>query len=266
MPSSQSSPLITLSIVSHGDIEKTQELLESLRQYESPHELQIIITDNLGDDLVALDSASWASFTILQNEQPMGFAHNHNQAFQHALGEYFCVLNPDILFTETIFAHLIDRLEKKDAIISPLIFDANDILQDSFREFPTPFELLKRKLPGYTFSPLPADESGVIFSDWIAGMFMLMRRETYQQLGGFDEKYHLYFEDVDICARARACTRSGTERCDLGLLPSVDTSLRVQHNAQRASRKKFRYFLWHLQSATRFFRSQLYQDIKKAKL
>lgn len=246
-------PLVTLSIVSHGDTENIQELLASLRQYEPAQEIQVIVTDNLGNDLPEIDSFQWESFTILRNKKKMGFAHNHNQAFQHATGKYFCVLNPDILFTETIFPHLIDRLERKAAIISPLIFDANDTLQDSFREFPTPFKLLKRKLPGYTFSPLPANKSGVIFSDWIAGMFMLMRSESYQKLGGFDEKFHLYFEDVDICARARS----------LGLLPLVDANLRVQHNAQRASRKNLRYFFWHLQSAIRFFRSQVYKDIKK---
>ncbi len=250
---SQKPPLLTLSIVSHGDTEKTQELLESLRQHESPQEIQLLITDNLGDDLPDLPPDSWASLTILRNEKPLGFAHNHNQAFQHATGEYFCVLNPDILFTETIFPPLIERLKKEAALISPLIFDADEILQDSFRKLPTPLELFKRKLPGYRFEPLPANELGLIFPDWIAGMFMLMRSETYQKLGGFDEKFYLYFEDVDICARARA----------LGLLPLVDTNLRIQHNAQRASRKKTRYFLWHTRSAIRFFGSQVYKNAKR---
>ncbi|RLD05740.1 MAG: glycosyltransferase family 2 protein [Chloroflexi bacterium] len=243
--------LLTLSIVSHGDTEKIQELLASLRQHESPQEIQLLITDNLGDDLPDLPPASWASLTILRNKKKMGFAHNHNQAFRHATGEYFCVLNPDILFTETIFPHLIDRLERKAAIISPLIFDSADTLQDSFRQFPTPAELLRRKLPGYRFTPLLPDEQGLIHPDWLAGMFLLMRRKSYKKLGGFDEKYYLYFEDVDFCARAR----------DLNLLPLVDTNLQVQHNAQRASRKQIRYLLWHLQSAIRFFRSPVYQEI-----
>ena len=256
-------PLITLSIVSHGDAEKLPRLLKSIQRHEEAHRLQVIITDNLGHDLPEVDGSVWADFTILRNTKKKGFAHNHNQAFQISTGKYFCVLNPDILFSESIFLSLIKRLEKDAAIISPLIVDANNILQDSFRKFPSPLNLLRRKLPGYRFTPLPPDNFGLIHPDWIAGMFMFMRSETYKELDGFDEKFHLYFEDVDICARA--CTRSGTERCDLGLLPSVDTNLRVQHNAQRASRKKIRYLFWHLQSAIRFFRSQVYQEIKKSK-
>jgi len=244
-------PLLTLSIVSHGDTEKIRALLASLAEHESPQEIQIILTDNLGNDLPQLDPTSWVSSTILRNKKPQGFAHNHNQAFQHATGEYFCVLNPDILFTETIFPSLINRLRKETALIAPLIFDADGILQDSFRQFPSPAELLKRKLPGYRFTPLPPDAQGLIHPDWLAGMFLLMRRDSYEKLGGFDENYHLYFEDVDLCARA----------CDLGLHPLVDTNLRVQHNAQRASRKNIRYLLWHLQSAIRFFRSPVYQEI-----
>ena len=245
--------LATVSIVSHGDTEKVKELLESLRQYERAKEIQIIVTDNLGNDLPKLDPSPWASLIILRNQKNMGFAHNHNQAFKLASGKYFCVLNPDILFIETIFPLLIKRLEREAAIISPLIIDSSNTIQDSFREFPTPLDILKRRLPGYHFTPLSPDELGLIRPDWIAGMFMFMRSETYRQLGGFDEKFHLYFEDVDICARARA----------LGLLPLVDTNLRIQHNAQRASRKKIRYLLWHLQSSIRFFRSTIYKNTIK---
>jgi N-acetylglucosaminyl-diphospho-decaprenol L-rhamnosyltransferase len=248
-----SSPLITLSIISHGDLEKVLSLLKSVQCYEEEHHLEIIITDNLGQDFTKMDTSVWASLTILRNKQPSGFAHNHNQAFKIATGKYFCVLNPDILFTGAIFFSLIKRLEKDAAIISPLIVDANNRLQDSFRNFPSPLSLLKRKLPGYRFSPLPPDDLGLIHPNWIAGMFMLMQRENYQQLGGFDEKFHLYFEDVDLCARAR----------NLGFLPLVDTNLHIQHDAQRSSRKSFRYLLWHIQSAIQFFRSKVYKDLKR---
>ncbi|MBT7088606.1 glycosyltransferase family 2 protein, partial [bacterium] len=167
--------------------------------------------------------------------------------------KYFCILNPDIIFTEPIFSALIEHLEKNPAIISPLIVDEKNTLQDSFRKFPTPLAILKRKLPAYSFSPLAPDITGIIHPDWIAGMFMLMRSENYKKLEGFDERYHLYFEDVDLCARARY----------LGLLPLVDTNLHIQHDAQRSSRKNFRYLLWHIQSAVRFFSSKVYKDLKR---
>jgi N-acetylglucosaminyl-diphospho-decaprenol L-rhamnosyltransferase len=251
--------LVTVSIVSHGDAKKTKSALESIQIHEQSHKIQIIVTDNLGNDLPELDPSPWASLIILRNQKIMGFAHNHNQAFKLATGKYFCVLNPDILFVEHIFPLLIKRLEREAAIISPLIIDSSNTIQDSFREFPTPLSILKRRLPGYHFTALPPDDLGIIHPDWIAGMFMFMRSETYCQLGGFDEKYHLYFEDVDFCLRARSLDLPVPGR----VLPLVDTNLHIQHNAQRASRKNLRYLLWHLQSAIRFFTSKVYKDTKK---
>lgn len=251
--------LVTVSIVSHGDAKKTKSALESIQIHEQSHKIQIIVTDNLGNDLPELDPSPWASLIILRNQKIMGFAHNHNQAFKLATGKYFCVLNPDILFVEHIFPLLIKRLEREAAIISPLIIDSSNTIQDSFREFPTPLSILKRRLPRYHFTPLPPDGLELIRPDWIAGMFMFMRSESYSQLGGFDEKYHLYFEDVDFCLRARSLDLPVPGR----VLPLVDTNLHVQHNAQRASRKRLRYLFWHIQSAIRFFTSKVYKDAKK---
>ncbi len=248
------SPLLSLSIVSHGDADKLPHLLESVQRYENSKSLQIILTDNLGHDLPEADASAFAELIILRNEDQKGFAHNHNQAFQHATGKYFCVLNPDLLFEEAVFPLLINRIENDDAaILSPIIFDADGVLQDSFRDFPTPLAILKRKLPNYKFQPQLPNATGLISPDWIAGMFMLMRHETYSQIGGLDEKFHMYFEDVDFCARARA----------LGLFPLVDTNLRIQHNAQRASRSNLRYLGWHIQSAFRFFGSTIYQKLEE---
>jgi GT2 family glycosyltransferase len=81
-------------------------------------------------------------------------------------------------------------------------------------------------------------------------MFMLMKSATYREIRGFDERYRLYFEDVEFCARARLA----------GLKLMVDTNVKIQHNAHRASRKEFIYLLWHLQSAIRFFTSPTYKN------
>ena len=251
-----SNPLVTISIVSHGDSEKIIRLLESIREYEQTKSIQVIITDNLGHELLELDSFPWASLCILRNERTRGFASNHNQAFQLATGKYFCILNPDVIFEEEIFHPIILLLENKQAdIVAPRIEDSDTKLQDSYRKFPTPFQIIQRRLPGYRFSPPSSDTSGLVQPDWIAGIFMLMKSESYRDLNGFDEKYRLYFEDVDFCARAQL----------VGLKLLVDTNVHVQHNAQRSSRKKLIYLLWHIQSAFRFFSSPVYKEAKQWK-
>jgi GT2 family glycosyltransferase len=217
---------------------------------ERANSIQIIVTDNIGHEFPEMNNSPWSSLTILRNERKMGFASNHNRAFQFAKGKYFCVLNPDILFEQEVFSSLIELLESKQAdIVSPLIVDRNSNPQDSLRKFPTPFEIIWRRLPGYRFILPFENVAGLVKPDWIAGMFMFMSSETYHAIKGFDERYRLYFEDVDFCARAQLA----------GFKIIVDSNIRIQHNAHRASRKNLLYLFWHLQSAIRFFTSPTYK-------
>ena len=197
--------LVTLSIVSHGDSEKVAHLLESLHSCEQNSQFQVILTDNLGDDLPAFESSAGMSITILRNRHPCGYAINHNQAFRLAGTNYFCILNPDVLFEQEVFRRLIASLETDKAdIVAPLIVDSSAVVQDSYRALPTPLNIIQRKLPGYRFAPIPPDADGMIRPDWMAGIFLLLKSEIYHKMGGFDERYRLYFEDVDFCTRARA--------------------------------------------------------------
>ena len=83
----------------------------------------------------------------------------------------------------------------------------------------------------------------MLYPDWVAGMFMVLRSETFRAAGGFDEGYFLYYEDVDLCWRLQ---RSGLRAA---LLPTV----RAIHDARRSSHRKLRYLLWHGKSMLRFF-------------
>ena len=244
----------TLSIVSHGDSKRVLKLLDSLYVFEPEKHFEIIITDNFGQDLPDLHDAKGNSVTIIRNERPQGFARNHNQAFQQARAKIFCVLNPDVIFTQEIFGRLTSLLESSQAdIVAPLIVDSRGGIQDSFRMLPTPVDVFRRKLPGYHFSPIRADVHGLARPDWIAGIFLMLKSETFRQINGFDERYYLYFEDVDLCTRATL----------LNLKLLVDTNIQVQHDAQRASRKNPAYLFWHLQSAIRFYRSDTYKRARR---
>ena len=126
-------------------------------------------------------------------------------------------------------------------VAAPVAYSDDGKLQDSARKFPTMLELMRRKLgrcqsPDYIFASEP------ISVDWVSGMFMVFRRDVYASVGGFDERYFMYFEDVDLCYRLQL----GGFR--VVLVPQVF----VIHNAQRASSLKLKYFKWHLASAFRF--------------
>lgn len=250
-----SQPLITLSIVSHGDAEKITRLLASLQTHEQDiSRFQLILTDNLQDDLPGVNSSPWASLHVLRNPRRMGFAQNHNQAFALAQGRYYAILNPDLIFEQPVFERLIAHLQAHRAdLIAPQIVDENGTIQDSFRRLPTPLDIIRRRLPGYKFHPPLPDNDGMFRPDWMAGMFLLMESNLFRQLGGMDERYRLYFEDVDFCSRARL----------QGMKLLVDTQTRVRHDAQRSSRRNPYFLFLHTQSALRFFFSPVYWQIKQ---
>ncbi len=74
---------------------------------------------------------------------------------------------------------------------------------------------------------------------------MLLPSEAFAAVGGFDERYHLYYEDVDLCARLRLAHR------DVVLCPTVE----ILHDARRESHRNLRYLGWHVRSMLRFFTS-----------
>lgn len=247
--------LISLSIVSHGDADKVDHLLSSLQKHEEDTKrFQIILTDNLGNDLPECPPHPWTSLQMIRNKKQQGFAYNHNRAFEMAEGKYFAILNPDIVFSDSIFDKLIASLLNHNAdLIAPQIIDANGMIQDSTRTLPTPLEIIRRRLPGYQFIHQKPDANGLLHPDWIAAMFWLMKSDTYRKLQGMDEKFKLYFEDVDFCTRARLK--------EMKII--VDTKLQVQHDAQRASRRRFYYLFLHTLSAIRFFTSPVYRQARR---
>ncbi|MBE0670985.1 MAG: glycosyltransferase [Anaerolineales bacterium] len=250
-----SRPLISLSVISHGNAAQLSRLLASLQQHEKDTKrFQLIVTDNLKDDLPDLDPSPWESLHLLRNPRQMGFAQNHNQAFERAQGKYYAILNPDLMFERPVFDGLITRIHSRQAdLIAPVIVDESGAPQDSFRALPAPFEIIRRRLPGYQFKPPQPDGDQMIRPDWMAGMFWLMESDIYRQLGGMDERYRLYFEDVEFCTRARL----------RGLKLLVDAQFQVRHDAQRSSRTNPYYLFLHIQSALRFFTSPTYRRIKQ---
>jgi N-acetylglucosaminyl-diphospho-decaprenol L-rhamnosyltransferase len=242
--------MISISLVSHGQMSFVYRLFESMEKVLSGGiPLEVILTENKIRSIVPPEEIPGMTIRTLFNERSYGLAKNHNQAFNIATGDYFCVINPDVTFIEDIFPALIDHLEGGGVdVVAPLVVDRQAIPQDSFRDLPTPLNLLKRRLgKRREVSPL-FDSGAIVYPDWIAGIFLLMRAETYHHLGGFDERFYLYFEDVDFCCRARLA----------GLTLAVDTNCKVVHAARRASRTHLKPFLWHFSSAIRFFVSPVY--------
>lgn len=232
--------IITLSVVSHGQGAMIHHLFTDLRRL-GLRDIEIILTLNIPEDTDWIDDGEDLPVRIIRNPTPLGFGANHNQAFAHSTGQVFVVVNPDIRLRDAGFLTLVSKLVAPAVgACAPLVIDADGHVQDSARRFPTLGRLLLRKMVSRSEPDYPTGAERDV--DWVAGMFILFRRDVYQHVGGFDEGYFMYLEDADICRRMHA---AGYE-----VLWSPGVS--VIHDAQRASRRDLRHMRWHLASMLRF--------------
>jgi GT2 family glycosyltransferase len=232
---------VCVSVVSHLQSRLVRSLLEDLAAH-CGDTIEVVLTLNV-DEPPPFEVADFGyPIELVRNPAPRGFGANHNAAFRLCRQQAFCVLNPDIRLAANPFPALIEELQRdRTGVVAPRILDPTGRTEDSARRFPTPWRLVTKALG--LASALDYEIGPAAFSpDWVAGMFMLFTRDAFGAVGGFDERYFLYYEDVDICARLCA---SGY---GVRLVPSVS----AVHHARRASRSDWRHRAWHLQSIVRY--------------
>jgi GT2 family glycosyltransferase len=238
-----SAPAVSISVVSHGQIALIANLLKDVELNCLETSIELILTLNIEEILPFMSDKFAFPIKVIRNANPMGFAANHNQAFTHATGQYFCVLNPDVGFDKDPFPPLLACLKNSSVgVAAPVVLGEGGEIEDSARHFPTPLKIICKALGKCKGSDYLIGAQ-TIYPDWAGGMFLLFSRAVFEKLSGFDQRYFLYYEDVDICARLRL----------LGYEVALCPQSSVVHHAQRSSHRSLRYFRWHLTSMMRFF-------------
>ena len=252
---------ITASIVSHGHGHLVSALLNRIaalvNQGERGAPRRVLLTLNQPESelLATLERQSWPfELVVISNQTVAGFGANHNRAFERdralGAGTAFAVLNPDVRWAANPFASLWVALESDPhaGCAYPIQQDAHGGRQDSELLLPTPWRLLRRYGVGRRY-----EIDGASTPDWVNGAFMLLRSEAFAQVGGFDESYHMYCEDVDLCLRLQL---AGWR------LARADDAV-VEHAAERASHRQPRHLLWHLRSLLRLWRSSAWREYRE---
>lgn len=234
---------VTISIVSHKHGAMVVGLLYQIQEF-CDRVNKVILTHNLPEQIsINTDKLSYR-LVVINNKNPLGFGANHNQAFLQCDTEYFCVLNPDIHLKNDPFCKLLDlELDSRIAIRAPLVLLPNGAMNGNARYFPKPFDLFKKYFGLYDGFYPSLDYDKVDYPDWLGGMFLLIKSKHYELLEGFDEIFELYYEDVDLSARAWS----------RGLGVALCKDIVVYHDERKTSHKQFSYFLKHIRSALIFF-------------
>lgn len=241
--------LLLVSIVSHGHGDKVQALLEQLAQYSAANIARIVITHNIPEPALSPPANGWPfKVETIHNAKPHGFAANHNQAVLNALEPFVCILNPDVQllpstqnadrFADPFAALLVTAAMPGVGCAYPIQVDAQDRIQDSEREIPTPTALYRRHIL----------RQAQRRTDWVNAACIVLPLPVWQAIQGFDETYFMYCEDVDLCLRIR-----------LAGWQLQRASATIIHSGQRASHRQWRHLAWHICSLWKLWHSQPYK-------
>jgi GT2 family glycosyltransferase len=208
---------LSIIIVNYNVKEFLQNLLHSIEKASSNISKEIIVVDNASDDgSVEVIKEKFSSVILIENKINSGFGKANNQGLAIAKGKYILFINPDCIVSEDTFDKMISFFEENSecGLAGCKILNSDGTLQLACRRsFPGPWTSFtkvtglsnlfpkSRIFARYNLTYL--DENKTYEVDALSGSFMMMRKDVYEKVGGFDEQFFMYGEDLDLCYRVQ---------------------------------------------------------------
>lgn len=199
-------------MVNYGHDKHIARLLKSLESYRPGFLHEVVIIDNSEQrgELRALKKQYGEWVQVHHPQGNLGLGKGSNLAVRHAQGEYVLICNPDIEFDERSLDKLVSFAEElgEFGVIGPQLINADSTVQRSYRRFPRMRDLFLKRLPvvsrftrknPYLMSDKDPEHTETV--DWLVGAALLMKKDQFEELGGFDDRFFLFFEDTDLCRR-----------------------------------------------------------------
>lgn len=247
---------VALVVVTTDEGEVLRGALESVMRGNAAHPKSVTVVDNASTDgVVEVLAEKWPEMRILRRDTRYGLPENLNHGIKNTTSDYVMLCNSDIVVAPNAIDLLADFLDQhpRAAMVGPKLIGPEGAVRASARRWYTPFVLLCLKGPwrpftsGLTSVRLSTYEDWDYRSprsvDWLPCPATLVRRAALEEVGLMDERFRLYFDDVDISLRMH---EAGWE---VWCLPSAE----VVHLEQRASIRPFsKAWRWHLESLLKF--------------
>jgi N-acetylglucosaminyl-diphospho-decaprenol L-rhamnosyltransferase len=221
-PDLSTKPELSVVIVNWNVRDLLRRCLESVfvaggpsTDHASPR-TEVIVVDNASTDgSVEMIRTEFPQVTILTNTANLGFAGGNNQGIAAAQGRYVLLLNADAEVLGDALSVLVQYMGAHSdvGLVGPQLLYPDGRVQSSRRRFPTLATLFLESTWLESLAPrsllnryyvLDQPDSALLDVDWVVGAAMLIRRETLQQVGGLDEGFFMYSEELDWCRRIKA--------------------------------------------------------------
>jgi GT2 family glycosyltransferase len=213
-PNSGPRPDVTAIVVNYNTAHLLGQMFAALQEGRGRLGLQVIVVDNASRDCsVEILQTQFTGVELIENKSNAGFGRANNQAVPLARGRYLLLLNTDAFVLSDGLAKAVAFMDANPrcGVLGAKLVGRDGTLQPSCRYFPTPWNVflvstgLSRLFPNARLmDDMSWDHASVRECDWVPGCFYLVRREVIEQVGLFDPRYFLYYEEVDHCRAVRA--------------------------------------------------------------
>lgn len=231
---------LTIQIVNFRSRHYLEECLFSISEnLPEEMEVEVLIINNDEEILDRISDSPENKFElrVIEFNKNIGFGKAQNLGFKQSRGKYILFLNPDTKILSGALREMLRAFasDEKIGVVGPLLVDsANKFQADCFGVSQTPLSTIGRKI--FVNDRHSTSVCRQVFeTDWVSGGAMMARRNVFKEVGGFDEKYFMYFEDVDLCQRVK----------NRGYKIVVNPAARIFHESGKSfasTREKKKYY------------------------
>jgi GT2 family glycosyltransferase len=197
--------IVSIIIVNYNGLRFTRQCLESLFRYHSTDAVEVIVVDNNSKDGSQTElSEIFPSIKMIKLSENKGFGAANNAGAKRAKGDFLFFVNNDTIFLEET-ANKLKKilLAKKDwGIISPKLLNEDRTFQLSFGKFPSILNEFRTRKMTYEYSLQSKEDilsEKPVEKDWVTGAALMIKKDLFNSINGFDDQFFMYFEDIDLC-------------------------------------------------------------------
>ena len=201
---------LSIIVVNYRSWDKLTQCLNSLASIPATYfTFEVIVVDNSSQVEKLNEFRSiFPQFSFMLNSGNYGFANGNNLGAANSNGKYLLFLNPDTLVTERALLAMLDqaKVSRANSIISCRQLRTNGTEDKPYGIFPSPLSLTgwtRALAKFFNLITNPLQNERFIFPDWVSGSVVMMSKMSFNTIGKWNEKFWMYFEDVDLCHRAR---------------------------------------------------------------
>jgi GT2 family glycosyltransferase len=208
--------MIDLVVVNYNSLELLHDCLASIKCSCNGSKPNIVVSDNGSDEPISYIRRTYTDISIVRNKENLGYSKAINAILSSTDAPYIVLLNPDtIVVSDYFFESIVDFMNSNPdvGILGPGIVNPDGSLQGSARSFPRFHSLFfgrrslltkifpKSRLTCANILTSNLDDTNPVKADWVSGACMVIRREALEHVGKMDDRFFMYWEDVDWCKR-----------------------------------------------------------------